>query len=153
MKLYCEDTGQARMPFVSADLFNNAEIITAVLVVALCLFAGVMGYRSWQRSRISPEERERQRRVALVAYGKMGDATLLEVRGDLLIYSYAVRGVEYTASQDLSTLRSHLPQDLTSVMGTVLVRYDARNPANSIVLAEDWSGLRTIVRRSNNGEE
>ena len=137
------------MPFVSADLFNNAEIITIVLVVVVCVFAGVMGYRSWQRSRVSPEERERQRRAALVAYGKMGDATLLEVRGDLLIYSYAVRGVEYTASQDLSALQSHLPQDLTSVVGTVLVRYDARNPANSIVLAEDWSGLRTIVPRSN----
>jgi hypothetical protein len=141
------------MPFVSADLFNSAEIVTTALVVAVCVFAGVMGYRSWQRSRVSPEERERQRRAGLVAYGKMGDATLLEVRGDLLIYSYAVRGVEYTASQDLSALQSHLPQDLTSVMGTVLVRYDARNPANSIVLAEDWSGLRTIVRRSNNGED
>jgi hypothetical protein len=79
----------------------------------------------------------------------MGDATLLEIRGDFLLYSYAVRGVEYTASQDLSALQSQLPPDLTSVVGTVLVRYDARNPANSIVLAEDWSGLRTIVPRSN----
>ena len=137
------------MSFASADLFTTAAIATLALIVALCVIGGVLGYQWWQRSRISPEERERQRRAALVARGKMGDATLLEIRGDLLLYSYAVRGVVYTASQDLSALQAHLPPDLTSVVGTVLVRYDARNPANSIVLAEDWSGLRTIVPRSN----
>ena len=137
------------MPFASADLFTTAAILTTALIVALCVILGVLLYRSWQRSRISAEERERQRRAALVAHGKMGDATLLEIRGDFLLYSYAVRGVEYTASQDLSALQSQLPPDLTSVVGTVLVRYDARNPANSIVLAEEWSGLRTIVPRSN----
>ena len=115
----------------------------------MSVIVAVLGYRSWKRSRISPEERERRRRTALVAYGKMGDATLLEIRGDLLLYSYAVRGVVYTASQDLSALQAQLPADLTGVVGTVLVRYDARNPANSIVLAEDWSGLRTSVPRSN----
>ena len=137
------------MPFASADLFTTAAIAAAALMLVICVIGGVLGYQWWQRSRISPEERERQRRAALVAYGKMGDATLLEIRGDFLLYSYAVRGVEYTASQDLSALQSQLPPDLTSVVGTVLVRYDARNPANSIVLAEDWSGLRTIVPRSN----
>jgi hypothetical protein len=140
------------MPSASADLFTTAATVTTAAIVALALIVGIFVYRSWQRSRVSPEERERQRRVALVAHGKMGDATLLEIRGDFLLYSYAVRGVEYTASQDLSALQAHLPPDLTSVVGTVLVRYDARNPANSIVLAEDWSGLRTIVPRTN-GEE
>ena len=137
------------MPSASADLFTTAATVTTAAIVALALIVGIFVYRSWQRSRVSPEERERQRRVALVAHGKMGDATLLEIRGDFLLYSYAVRGVEYTASQDLSALQAHLPPDLTSVVGTVLVRYDARNPANSIVLAEDWSGLRTIVPRTN----
>jgi hypothetical protein len=137
------------MQSASAELFNTTAIVTTALGVAACAIAGVLGYRSWQRSRVSPEERERQRRAALVAHGKMGDATLLEIRGDMLLYSYAVRGVVYTASQDLSALQAHLPTDRTSVIGTVLVRYDARNPANSIVLAEDWSGLRTIVPRTN----
>jgi hypothetical protein len=140
------------MPSASADLFTTAATVATAVIVALAVIVGVFVYRSWQRSRVSPEERERQRRAALVAHGKMGDATLLEIRGDFLLYSYAVRGVEYSASQDLSALQAHLPSDLTSVVGTVLVRYDARNPANSIVLAEDWSGLRTIVPRTN-GEE
>ncbi len=32
----------------------------------------------------------------------MSDAMLVEIREDLVFYSYGVRGVEYTASQDLS---------------------------------------------------
>jgi len=49
--------------------------------------------------------------------------------------------VEYTASQDLGRLKDHMPE-LTSVTA-VSVKYDPRNPANSIILAEGWSGLHT----------
>ncbi len=82
------------------------------------------------------------RRDALVAAGKMGDATLIEVGDDFLQYSYDVRGMEYTASQDIALLKPYLPSDL-SALASVSVKYDARNPANSIVLAEGWTGLRT----------
>ena len=99
-----------------------------------------MGYRAWKDSRVTPEERERQRRAALVATGKMGDATLIEVREDLIFYAYLVRGVEYTASQDVFLLKDQVPSDL-SLLAAMSVRYDPRNPANSIVVAEQWSGL------------
>ena len=75
----------------------------------------------------------------LATSGKMGDATLVEVRETQLFYAYMVRGVEYTASQDVSSLQPFMP-DFWEV-GPVVVRYDPRNPANSIVLAEQWSGL------------
>ena len=78
----------------------------------------------------------------------MGDATLVEVRGDLLFYSYEVRGVEYTASQDVGAMREQLPTDASAVNGVVYVKYDPKNPANSIILAETWSGLRTPARNS-----
>lgn len=113
-------------------------ILLAAVVVAL--LAG-FGYRAWKRSRITPEERERLRRALLVGRGKMGDAVLVEVRDDLLFFTYSVRGVEYTASQDVSAMRDRVPQDLTSI-GAVAVKYLPENPANSIVVAEDWSGLR-----------
>ena len=74
----------------------------------------------------------------------MGDATLLEVRDHLVFYSYDVRGVEYTASQDISALRGLLPSDPSAVNGVVYVKYDPRNPANSMILSEDWSGLRNL---------
>jgi hypothetical protein len=74
----------------------------------------------------------------------MGDATITEIRGELLFYSYDVRGVEYIASQDLSPLKEYVPTDMSALVGTVSVRYDPKNPANSIVLAEQWSGLRPL---------
>ena len=113
--------------------------LAGVLVVVLA----VLGYRAWRRSLITPEEHERRRRALLAARGKMGDATLLDIRDTLLLYSYAVRGVEYTASQDVSHLQDCAPFDFSSI-GPVCVKYDPRNPANSIVLAEKWTGLRAI---------
>lgn len=84
---------------------------------------------------------EHRRRADIAAKGKMGDAVLVEFRDSFIFYCYDVGGVEYTASQDISSLRERLPGAL-SVMAPVAIKYDARNPANSIVIAEGWSGLR-----------
>jgi hypothetical protein len=121
---------------------SAADEVTLALAVVLVVLLAIIGFRAWKRSRVSPAERERLRRDALVAAGKMGDATLMEIRDDLLVYSYDVRGMEYTASQDIALLKPYLPSDL-SALASVSVKYDARNPANSIVLAEGWTGLRT----------
>ncbi len=118
-----------------------SDWLTLGLAVVLVILLALMGYRAWLKSRVPPEELERRRRHRLVATGKMGDATLIEVRDALLFYSYDVRGVEYTASQDVSLLLEFLPPELPLSL-PVVVRYDARNPANSIVVAEEWSGLR-----------
>lgn len=112
----------------------------ALAGVAAALGA-MAGYRAWQRARVTPEERERRRRAVLVGRGKIADATLVEIREDVLFYSYVVRGVEYTASQDISALKALMPSELGLGVGSVSVKFDARIPANSIVLAEDWSGL------------
>jgi hypothetical protein len=121
--------------------YAPAEYITLALGAILVALAAALGYRAWKSSRIPPEELERRRRAGLVAQGKMGDALLVEFRDGHIFYSYAVRGVEYTASQDVTLLQERLPRDL-SADGPVSVKYDARNPANSIVVAEQWSGLR-----------
>ncbi len=115
--------------------------ITIALAVLLIILLAVYAYLRYRRSRITPQERERRRRAWLVATGKMGDAVLVEMRDTLLFYTYDVRGVEYTASQDIAPLSAKLPPGL-SPNGAVSVKYDARNPANSIVIAEEWSGLR-----------
>ncbi len=121
--------------------FTPAENVTLALAAVLVVLVALIAYRAWQQGRVSPEERERQRRLLLVRQGKMGDATLVEIHDDLLFYSYFVRGVEYIASQDVSRLKELIPADL-SVIGPLSVKYDARNPANSIVVAEQWSGIR-----------
>jgi hypothetical protein len=117
------------------------EYISLALGALLVAIVAALGYRAWKLSRVTPEERERRRRAVLAATGKMGDAMLVEFRDNNLFYSYFVRGVEYTASQEVSALTDRLPDDLSSV-GPVSVKYDPRNPANSIVVAEEWSGLR-----------
>lgn len=128
------------MPAALWYSFNAAEEITLALSGVLVVLVGIMGYRAWKDSKVSPAERERQRRARLVSGGKMGDATLTDMREDTLIYAYLVRGVEYIASQDVSALREQVPPDL-SLLSAVSVRYDPKNPANSIVVAEEWSGL------------
>lgn len=123
-------------------MYTAADGITAALLGVLVILLGTIGVRAWLRSRISPDQKERRRRMMLLSAGKMGDANLLDIQEHLLVYSYAVRGVEYTASQDISKLHAFVPEDVSS-LGHISVRYDPRNPANSIVLAEEWSGLRT----------
>ncbi len=129
----------------SITQFTAAELMTVALAAALVAILAVFGYRAWQRSRVTAEERERRRCAQLVATGKINDATLVEIRENLVFYSYSVRGVEYTASQDISRLAGKLAVDFSAV-SALSVKYDPRNPANSIVVAEDWSGLRGAAR-------
>ena len=129
------------MPRVLGLSWLAANAVLLALAVVLAVAGAIVGYRAWKRSRIAPEEWERRRRSALVGRGKMSDAVLVEIRDDLLFYSYGVRGVEYTASQDVSMLQEYMPPDFSTI-DAVSVKYDPRNPANSIVLAEQWSGLR-----------
>jgi hypothetical protein len=128
--------------FGALSALTTAEEITIALAIVLVILLATLGVRAYQRSRVTPEERERRRRTWLVATGKMGDAVLVEMRDTLLFYSYDVRGVEYTASQDIAVLSNKLPPAGLSINGAVSVKYDPRNPANSIVVAEEWSGLR-----------
>ncbi len=107
---------------------------------------GAWGIYRYIQSRPSAAELERRRRAGLHARGKMGDANLLEYREHMVVYSYAIGGVEYMASQDLSDLQPLLPADRWSTIGPASIKYDPRNPANSIVLSEEWSGLRTAHR-------
>lgn len=114
------------------------------LAIFLCAVAlgGGLGLRHWIRSRPTPDELERRRRETLVRTGKMGDGEILDVEAASVVYSYYVRGVGYTAAQDVAALASMLPPDPMTMIGPVSVKFDPRNPANSIVLSEQWSGLR-----------
>ena len=100
--------------------------------------------RNYLRGRPTPDEIERRRRGTINRDGKMGDGEIVDVEtaSALIAYSYSVAGVTYTASQDLSALQQLLPPDVMTMVGPVSVKFDPRNPANSIVLCEEWSGLR-----------
>ena len=109
-----------------------------VLVIAIA-------YRSSLRRRPTADELERSRRISLNYVGKMADGTVVDLLETSIEYSYDVRGVGYIARQDFSSIIDRVPRHRVSIAGPVGVKYDPRNPANSIVLCEDWSGLRLVV--------
>jgi hypothetical protein len=73
----------------------------------------------------------------------LGEALITEADAGVLYYSYSVGGVSYTASQDVSALGHLLPADRNRLVGLSSLKYSPRNPANSILLCEEWSGLRS----------
>jgi hypothetical protein len=82
--------------------------------------------------------------------GRITDGTVIDVSEQdatggemqLLIYQYDVAGVSYEASQDVTALRHRV--DLHSCRAGLMtsIKYDPSNPGNSIVIAENWTGLR-----------
>ncbi|HWF10828.1 MAG TPA: hypothetical protein VG297_20310 [Bryobacteraceae bacterium] len=128
------------MPVQWASLASNpAALGLAVLIIAI---AAIFILRVARRKPPEAAELERRRRLLLHHEGKMGDGEIVEVEAGLITYSYNVAGMEYTASQDTSDLESALPANVMNMIGPVRIKFDPRNPANSIVLCEEWSGLR-----------
>ncbi len=125
---------------------SSGGTMVAVLGGATVVALGSWGVYRYIKGRPSAAELERRRRVALHSRGKMGDANLLEFREQVVFYTYDIAGVEYSACQDLAGLEPLLPADRWSTIGPACIKYDPRNPANSIVLCEEWSGLRTANR-------
>ena len=86
-------------------MYRAANGLIAALLGALIVLLVTIGVRVWLRSRISPDERERRRRLMLLSAGKMGDANLLDIREGLLIYSYAFCASAVAASDKYVTRR------------------------------------------------
>ena len=59
----------------------------------------------------------------------------------LLYYTYSISGVTYETAQDVTGLEERLHLTRVAAGQTASVKYDPSNPSNSILLAEDWSGL------------
>jgi hypothetical protein len=115
------------------------------LAVLACLAIGLMILAIWigvRATRRNPEKRERRRRSDVHRHGRLGEALITDVSGALVYYTYSVQGVQYSASQDIATLRDKLPPNLGRLVGAANLKYSAKNPANSILVCEEWSGLQ-----------
>ena len=124
------------------------------LVPALALAAAGLTFAlsAWSRiRRKTPEQRERERRMRISEFGRITDGTVIDVNeikmngsGDmqLLVFQYDVAGVSYEASQDVTHLRHMVDLHTCRVGLPASIKYDPTNPGNSIVIAENWSGLR-----------
>ena len=112
-----------------------------------------------RKQRKTPEQLEAARREQINSIGRIIDGTVTDVaelepapktkksnghgRVQLLIYHYDVSGVTYQASQDVTHLRHRVDLHTCRIGVPTSVKYDPQNPANSIVVAEQWTGLRS----------
>ena len=59
----------------------------------------------------------------------------------LVRYSYSIAGVTYETAQDVTGLEERLCLERLAAGQPASVKYDPANPSNSILVADDWSGL------------
>ena len=129
---------------------RDPRLLAAAAAASLALLGA--GLYLLLRRRPDAEELERRRREALATNGRITDGIVVDARTltgeeshsstpEVLVYSYELGGVTYECAQDVS----RLPERVRGYRldQPVQVRYDPRNPGNSVVVAESWSGLRT----------
>ncbi len=134
----------------------------SILAIGLIVFAFV-------RPNVDPEEAERKRRLHLNHIGRIAEGQVVDLsehaaepgeerRNGILgsrartlpdtrprhmvSYSYSISGVTYHTAQDVTGLESQVRFERLMAGQQASVKYDPANPSDSILVADDWSGLR-----------
>ena len=133
----------------------------ATAAVAMIVYA-------FLRPSVNPEEEERKRRLYLNQIGRIAEGQIVELverppessaakKGlfgasarplkdmrprHLVSYSYLISGVTYQTAQDITGLESQVRLERLVAGQPASIKYDAANPSDSILVADDWSGLR-----------
>ncbi len=109
------------------------------------------------RRRPTADELERARRLFLVQSGRLVDGMFLDICEveapaehkseaertlTMLLYSYRIAGVDYECSQDITNMGGAVDAARVRAGFPCTVRYQPGNPQNSILVAEEWTGLR-----------
>ena len=131
------------------------------------LALGLLVY-AFAHPKVNPEEAERKRRLHLNHIGRIAEGQVVELseqpateveeprgllggRGkklpdlrprNMVSYSYSISGVTYHTTQDITGLESQVQFDRLMAGQQASVKYDPSNPSDSILVADDWSGLR-----------
>jgi len=155
-------TGAGTLNFVLLDL----NIILAMAAAAIVAIA-MIGY-AFSRPAESSEAMERKRRLHLNHIGRIAEGQIVEFAEhppeasakpktlfgfgarpltnnqlrQLVSYSYAISGVTYQTAQDITGLEGQISFERLVAGQPASVKYDPSNPSDSILVADDWSGLR-----------
>jgi hypothetical protein len=138
-------------------LAMGGAAIAALAMIAYAFF----------RPAVDPYEAERKRRLHLNQIGRIAEGQVVELiehppekegrKGlfskssrpladlgprHLVSYSYAISGVTYHTAQDITGLEGQIRFDRLVAGQPASVKYDTANPSDSIIVADDWSGLR-----------
>jgi hypothetical protein len=147
---------------IFADWHNWAPLAGLVVLALITIIFWLL------RKPEDAAEVERQRRAYLNRVGRIVEGQVLEVVNHpggatdakrpgvfgkrsagvpngaqkLLYYTYSISGVTYETAQDITGLeeQAHLSSVIAGQHASV--KYDPSNPSNSILLADDWSGLQ-----------
>ena len=138
-------------------------VMAGAAIAALAMIA-----YAFFRPAADPEEAERKRRLHLNQIGRIAEGQIVdlverppepqEARKRLfgssarplkdmrpryfVSYSYLISGVTYHTAQDITGLESQVRLERLVAGQPASIKYDAANPSDSILVADDWSGLR-----------
>jgi hypothetical protein len=148
------------------ELFADWKMVVGMggaLIAAVAMIA-----YAFLRPAVNPEEEERKRRLHLNQIGRIAEGQIVELverapeskearKGlfgasarplrdmrprHLVSYSYLISGVTYQTAQDITGLESQIRLERLVAGQPASIKYDAANPSDSILVADDWSGLR-----------
>ncbi len=119
-----------------------------VAAVAGAALAGIaMIAYAFFRPTVDPEEAERKRRLHLNQVGRIAEGQVVELAEHEALpprasRGNAISGVTYHTAQDITGLESQVRLERLVAGQPASIKYDPSNPVDSILVADDWSGLR-----------
>jgi hypothetical protein len=148
------------------NLLEDWKMLATVAGAAAAGFS-LIAY-AFFRPAVDLEDAERKRRLHLNQIGRIAEGQVVELaehqaepeparRGifgskpqplaenrprHLVSYSYAISGVTYHTAQDITGLESQVRMERLVAGQPASIKYDPANPVDSILVADDWSGLR-----------
>jgi hypothetical protein len=137
------------------------------MAAAAVVGIAMIGY-AFSRPAETSEATERKRRLHLNQIGRIAEGQIVEFgehppepaakpktlfgfgarplpdhqRRQLVSYSYAISGVTYHTAQDITGLQGQIRFERLVAGQPASVKYDPAKPSDSILVADDWSGLR-----------
>jgi hypothetical protein len=134
------------------ELTRRMDSVRFYGFVTAAIIALIAVYLLVRRKPKTADDLERERRSWLEGTGRITDGTVIDVQeleaeknrrsAVMLIYKYDVAGVSYECSQDVTYLRQWINLHSCRLGLHTSVKYDPQNPGNSLVVSENWMGLR-----------